>query len=92
MNKILLIMLLVTPVIISANTDWPGWRGLNHNGVAVDSNWNPDFKKEFTENWHRGIGKGYSAPSVVGDRLYVMRYKDNKDYILCLKISNGKKV
>ena len=53
--------------------DWPQFRGLNRDGISPETGllaaWPEDGPPEL---WRVPIGEGYSAPSVVGDRLYTM--------------------
>lgn len=57
----------------SAGHDWPQFRGPNRDGVSAETGlivqW-PDAGPK--EVWRVEIGEGYSAISVVGDRLYTM--------------------
>jgi outer membrane protein assembly factor BamB len=57
----------------AAAQDWPQFRGENRDGVSPEkgllANWPEAGPKEV---WRRTIGEGYSAISVVGDRLYTM--------------------
>jgi outer membrane protein assembly factor BamB len=54
--------------------DWPQWRGPDRDGVSQETG----LLKEWPEPgpklvWQvKDLGDGYSAPAVVGDRLYVM--------------------
>lgn len=53
--------------------DWPQFRGLNRSGASAETdllhNWPESGPAEL---WRISIGEGYSATSVVGDRLYTM--------------------
>lgn len=54
--------------------DWPQWRGPNRDGKSAETG----FVKKWPENGPRQVwqvddlGSGYSTPSVVGSRLYVL--------------------
>lgn len=57
---------------LSAEKDWPWWRGPTRNGIAAAGGtpvrWSP------TENiaWQTPVpGRGHSSPIVVGDRIYL---------------------
>jgi outer membrane protein assembly factor BamB len=81
----------------SANTastsDWPQWRGPDRNGTSRESG--------LLKQWPAGgpkllwqvddIGDGYSTPSVVGKRIYVMsnRGMDN-EFVQALSTQDGK--
>jgi len=59
--------------------DWPQFRGENRDGISPEkgllTRWPESGPKEV---WRRSIGDGYSAISVVGDRLYTMYAGDNE--------------
>ena len=60
-------------LIASPEADWPQWRGPRRNGISDE--------KGLQQNWPRGgpellwktdgLGKGWSSPIIVGDRLYI---------------------
>lgn len=57
----------------SPSKDWPQFRGVNRNGVSLESgikkSWPDAGPKEL---WRRPIGGGFSGISIVGDRGYTM--------------------
>jgi len=61
--------------------DWPQWRGPNRDGVSQETG----LLAQWPENgpplaWRvDDLGEGYSTPSVIGDRLYVMSNKGEAD-------------
>lgn len=65
---------LVCCSVVAVADDWPQWRGPNRNGVSEEKG----LLKEWPAGgpklaWSRtDLGTGYSTPSVVGDRLYVL--------------------
>jgi outer membrane protein assembly factor BamB len=54
--------------------NWPQWRGPNRDGVSSEKGLLKQWPKEGPKLvWHlKDIGAGYSTPSVVGDRIYLM--------------------
>lgn len=60
-------------LIDSAAPDWPQWRGPRRDGISVETG--------LLQSWPEGgpsllwkvsgIGRGYSSPIVVGDRVYI---------------------
>lgn len=72
--------------------DWPQWRGPERDGI-----WREDgILRKFPSGgprviWRKPIRGGYSGPSVVGDRLYVMdrSAKEETERVLCLDAENG---
>src|SRR5689334_21034882 len=78
--------------------DWPQWGGPNRDGKSAD-------KRLLTE-WPKGgpklvwqidtLGGGYSAPAVVGDRVYVLAGDSATDFapesVVCLSAADGKEL
>ena len=56
-----------------SESDWPCWRGPNHDGKSPDTG----VQKHWPEGGPRllwrvpGFGAGFSSPSVAGDRVFV---------------------
>ncbi|MEO1368587.1 MAG: hypothetical protein AAFX50_15545, partial [Acidobacteriota bacterium] len=57
--------------------DWPGFLGPRADGTSAEKirlDWGPDGPDVL---WFKGVGEGYSAPSVVDGAVYVFdRVKD----------------
>ena len=77
----------------SSNSDWPQWRGPDRSGVSQErgllKQWpagGPKLLWQLTD-----IGDGYSGPSVVGKRMYLMsnRGMDN-EFVQALSTQDGK--
>ena len=74
-------------------SDWPQWRGPERNGISQE--------KGLLKEWPRGgpkllwqvndIGDGFSTPSVVGTRIYLMsnRGMDN-EFVQALSTQDGR--
>ncbi len=65
---------------LSADIDWPWWRGPSRNGIAADEA-APPTKFSDRENvvWKTKIpGRGHSSPIVVGSRIYLTTADDAK--------------
>lgn len=76
--------------------DWPGWRGLTHDGIAAEGQ-NPPVKWSETENvlWKTPIaGRGHGSPTVVGERIYLATADPTRgtQSVLCLDRLTGKLV
>jgi outer membrane protein assembly factor BamB len=73
--------------------DWPQWRGPERNGISRETGllqqWPADGPKLL---WQiQELGSGYSTPSVVGDRLYVLSNEGMEDeFVRCLAVADGK--
>src|SRR5262249_37280979 len=72
--------------------DWPPGRGVPRAGVSEGTGMlksraqgGPKQLWKSTE-----IGGGYSTPSIVGDRVYLMGDKDGQEYLIALDAKDGK--
>jgi outer membrane protein assembly factor BamB len=86
-------VLAVSSIAIAA--DWPQWRGPNRDGISKETG----LLKEWPEGgpkplWQvKDVGEGYSTPSVVGDRLYLLGSEGMDDEsVRALNVSDGKTV
>src|SRR5262245_54911066 len=85
---------LLAPCVAPAS-DWPQWRGPNRDGISQETG----FRKEWPKDgpalvWRASeIGRGYSTPSVVGDRVYLLGSQGTDDeFVEALSAKDGKKV
>lgn len=75
--------------------DWPQWRGPNRDGTSPEKGllqrWPPDGPKLL---WKAtDVGSGYSTPSVVGDRLYLLANEGlENEFVAAISASDGKRV
>jgi outer membrane protein assembly factor BamB len=72
--------------------DWPQWRGVHRDGISNETgllkSWPKDGPKQLWKN--TTAGGGYSTPSVVGDRVYLMGDQDGQEYLIALLAEDGK--
>jgi outer membrane protein assembly factor BamB len=75
--------------------DWPQWRGPQRDGISQEKGLLKQWPKEGPRLlWQvNDIGDGFSTPSVVGARLYLMsnRGMDN-EFVQALSTENGRPV
>lgn len=91
------LVLCIGPLAISltAASDWPQWRGPNRNGLSEEKGFVKEWPKTGPELVWRAsdLGRGYSTPAVVGDRLYVMGSEGtDKEFVEALSAKDGKKL
>ena len=87
--------LTVSPVHVAA-TDWPWWRGPNHNGIAAADQSPPTTWSE-SENvaWSTAVpGRGHGAAIVVGDQVVLATADKERDLesVLCFDRATGKQL
>ena len=81
--------LLFLPFTLPA-TDWPQWRGPNHDGKSSESGWLTSWPAEGPKKlWDRKVGIGYSSMSVSKGRIYTLGNTDDVDTIWCLDAGTG---
>jgi outer membrane protein assembly factor BamB len=77
-----------------AGADWPQWRGPDRSNVSHErgllASWPEGAPKHLWTFEEAGIG--FSGPSIVGDRLYVMGADDTNEFVLAIDVRTGKKI
>src|SRR5260370_10378009 len=90
MNPRCVLAVLLTLPLFGA--DWPQWRGPNRDGVSKETGllkmWPKEGPKQLWKN--NEIGGGYSTPSIVGDRVFLLGDKDKEEYLIALDEKSGK--
>jgi outer membrane protein assembly factor BamB len=86
--------LLFSSLSVAGDADWPQWRGPNRDGHAAPQSllqsWPTGGPKP---KWvFRTAGIGYSAFSIVNDRLYTMGSKGSDCLVICLDAKTGQSV
>jgi outer membrane protein assembly factor BamB len=78
-----------------STSDWPQWRGPDRNGISKESG----LLKQWPEGgpkllWQvNDIGDGYSTPSVVGSRIYLMSNRGmENEFVQALSTQDGKPI
>ncbi|MDX1383507.1 MAG: PQQ-binding-like beta-propeller repeat protein [Thermoanaerobaculia bacterium] len=74
----------------AAGVDWPWWGGPNGDftveATGLAEAWPEDGPREL---WRRALGEGYSAITVVGDRLYTMYRRGETEIVVALAAASG---
>ncbi len=86
------VTLLAAPLAGLARAEWPQWRGPNRDGVSTETG--------LMKSWPEGgpprawlfedCGVGYSAPAIVGDRLYTMGARNDEEQLIAIDVATGK--
>lgn len=73
--------------------DWPQILGLNRNGIVPDKGLNLDWKTTPPKTlWKVPLGNAFSSVAIVGDRLYTMAKRGQRDIALCLDANTGQEL
>src|SRR5499427_6644448 len=78
-----------------STSDWHQWRGPERTGISQESGLLKQWPKEGPKLlWQlNDIGDGYSTPSVVGKRLYLMSNRGlENEFVQALSTENGKPI
>ena len=78
-------------------TDWPNWRGPNHNGISNETGWLGDWSDGQAKIlWKQSIGTGFSSMAISKGRVYTMgntaksqRDQNPMDVVYCLDAKTG---
>src|SRR5690606_24996731 len=88
----LLLFLLTTSGSLSAE-DWPWFLGPRHTGDSAESGLNSDWTMSAPPVvWKQSIGTGYSAPSLLADRLVIHHRQNDQEVVSCRKAEDGEEL
>ena len=84
---------LTSSSVVTMAEDWPWFLGPRHTGVSGEV----ELILDWTENtppvlWKASIGTGYSAPSVLGDRVVIHHREGNQEIVSCRNAGTGEEV
>jgi outer membrane protein assembly factor BamB len=75
--------------------DWPGWRGPQRDGKSTEQGLATQWPEQGPPLlWKiENAGEGFSTPSVVQDRIYLMGNRDGEEWVLAMDArANGKQL
>lgn len=82
--------------------DWPNYRGVNYDGISLETNWKSDWGDAGPKTlWRGSVGVGYSSFAVSEGRAYTMGNHTEKkdggkaqetDAIYCLDALTGREI
>ena len=82
-------------VVASFAANWPQWRGPERSGISQETGLLKEWPKEGPKLlWQvNNLGRGYSTPAVVGERLYLLSNQGMEDeFVKALSAKDGKEV
>ena len=76
---------------LAAAGDWPQWRGVHRDGIAVGETMRSDWKANPPKLlWMKeGMGQGYASVAIVGGRLYTTGNREGAQCVVCADASTG---
>jgi outer membrane protein assembly factor BamB len=73
--------------------DWPHWRGPSRDGLTTEASGFEDGKWHVGKPlWSANVGEGSTSPLLVGDHVFTIGHRDDKDHVVCLDAATGKEV
>ncbi|MDG1892649.1 MAG: PQQ-binding-like beta-propeller repeat protein [Verrucomicrobiota bacterium] len=72
-------------------SDWPMFRGPEHNGISKETSWRKTWPKTGPPKlWEASVGTGFSSMSVADGKLFTLGNQDKKDTVYALDAVSGK--
>jgi outer membrane protein assembly factor BamB len=91
----LVCLLVLSATVPTFADDWPQWRGPQRNGVSKETGLLQSWPKEGPRlRWKiTNAGSGYAAPSVLGDRVYMLGNDGlENEFVAAYSVADGKRV
>jgi outer membrane protein assembly factor BamB len=74
--------------------DWPQWRGLRRDGISAETglldSWPAAGPRLVWKT--QGLGEGYSAFAVVGERLFTQGQQGDQEFVVAFDTNTGKQI
>jgi outer membrane protein assembly factor BamB len=78
---------------IAEDFDWPRWRGLNGDGISMETDWDPKaLAGGLKILWKAGVGMGHSNVAIKDNRLYTMGMRKRELHVYCLDAETGEEI
>jgi outer membrane protein assembly factor BamB len=92
MTRFVSCCLTLTLALPLSAADWPQFRGPAASGVADDQKPPVKFGQKENLAWKVPVPPGASSPIVVGDRLFLTAFENDKLYTICYSATDGKEL
>jgi outer membrane protein assembly factor BamB len=90
----LVVLTLSCLAVHSAQFDWPQWQGADRTAVSKETGLLKSWPKEGPPlAWKvKGLGEGFSTPSIADGRIFAMGNRAKTEYVICLSEKDGKEI
>ena len=93
-RSIVAIVMVVMGTLSAYGQDWPQWRGPQRTGLSVETGLLKQWPAEGPRKvWSiNGLGEGYGALAIKGDRILVQGTNGSASVVYCLNRADGKTI
>ncbi len=92
MHRLLAVASVLVLAACGLAADWTQFQGPNRDGISKETGLLKTYPKDGPPLlWSSDkTGIGYSGPSIVGDRMYIMGGDSEKEYLYAINVKDGK--
>jgi outer membrane protein assembly factor BamB len=94
-RSLILVVSIALASLVAIAADWPQWRGPQRNGISRETGLLKAWPEEGPKLvWQiDNLGNGYSTPSVVGDRIYLLSNQEmENEFVQALSTKDGSEI
>ena len=90
----LLLTSFLVATVAAQELNWPQWRGPDRTDLSQETGLLKEWPKGGPPRvWlFQDCGLGYSGPSIVGQRLFIMGAREGKEQLICLDVDTSKEI
>jgi hypothetical protein len=91
MPRLFAVLALLTITTAATSHDWPQWRGPKRDGISTETSLLKEWPKSGPPIvWkQKGLGGGYSTPSIAGGRIYGMSFRGDDEVVWARDEASG---